>query len=247
MKLLLGKAGFSIAGLAVRLVRKWSAPMIRLILILLCLAAPAAAQTAPSPAEIAGYTGLFRAAHEGNASEIRHLIAAGADVNARDRRQRTPTIVAAFASRAKALKALADGGADMNAQDDVGYDVVTIAAVAGDADLMQLALDLGNRPDLIHTNWDGTALIAASELGHAEVVRRLVAAGSPLDHVNNLGWTALLEAVILGDGGPAHQETVRILVDGGADRSIADRDGLTPLDHARARGFAEIVSILAES
>lgn len=220
--------------------------MLRLILTLLLLAAPAAAQTAPSPAEIAAYTGLHRAAHDGDAGAIRHLIAEGADVNARDRRRRTPSIVAAFRSQDAALKALAEGGADMNAQDEVGYDVVTIAAVAGDAELMSLALDLGNRPDLIHTNWDGTALIAASELGHAEVVRRLVAAGSPLDHVNNLGWTALLEAVILGDGGPAHQDTVRILVQGGADRTIADRDGLTPLDHAKARGFTEIVSILAE-
>lgn len=221
--------------------------MFRLILALFLLAAPAAAQTAPSPAEIAAYTGLHRAAHDGDVAAIRRLIAEGADVNARDRRRRTATIVAAFASQAAALKALAEGGADMNAQDEVGYDVVTIAAVAGDADLMSLALDLGNRPDHIHTNWDGTALIAASELGHAEVVRRLVAAGSPLDHVNNLGWTALLEAVILGDGGPAHQETVRILVEGGADRTIADRDGLTPLDHAKARGFTKIVSVLAEN
>lgn len=213
--------------------------MFRLILALFLLAAPASAQTAPSPAEIAAYSGLHRAAHVGDVAAIRRLIAEGTDLNARDRRRRTATIVAAFASQAKALKALAEGGADMNAQDEVGYDVVTIAAVAGDADLMSLALDLGNRPDLIHTNWDGTALIAASELGHTDVVRRLVAAGSP--------WTALLEAVILGDGGPAHQETVRILVDGGADRTIADRDGLTPLDHARARGFTEIVSILAEN
>ncbi|HQU68176.1 MAG TPA: ankyrin repeat domain-containing protein [Albidovulum sp.] len=221
--------------------------MFRLILAFLLLAAPAAAQTAPSAAEIAAYTGLHRAAYDGDAGAIRQLIAEGADVNARDRRRRTPSIVAAFRSQDAALKSLAEGGADMNAQDEVGYDVVTIAAVAGDADLMSLALDLGNRPDLIHTNWDGTALIAASELGHVEVVRRLVAAGSPLDHVNNLGWTALLEAVILGDGGPAHQETVRILVEGGADRTIADRDGLTPMDHAKARGFKEIMSILAES
>lgn len=221
--------------------------MIRLILALLVLATPAAAQTAPSAAETAAYAGLHRAAQDGDVGAIRRLIAEGADVNARDRRRRTPTIVAAFRSDAAALKALAEGGADMNAQDWQGYDVVTIAAVAGDADVMQLALDLGNRPDLIHTNWDGTALIAASELGHVEVVRRLVAAGSPLDHINNLGWTALLEAVILGDGDPAHQETVRILAEAGANRSIADREGLTPIDHARARGFAEIVSILAEN
>lgn len=153
-------------------------------------------------------------------------------------------VLAAFASADAALKALAEGGADMNAQDWQGYDVVPIAAVAGDVELMSLALGLGNRPDLIHTNWDGTALIAASEFGHAEVMRRLTAAGAPLDHVNNPGWTALLEAVMLGDGGPDHQATVRALVSAGADATIADRDGKTPKDHAGARGFAKILESL---
>lgn len=219
--------------------------MIRLLVALVLLAAaPASAQVAPSSADIAGYRGLHRAALDNDAAAVRRLMAEGAEVNVRDRRRRTPTILAAFASADEALRALAEGGADMNAQDWQGYDVVTIAAVAGDADLMSLALDLGNRPDLIHTNWDGTALIAASELGHAEVVRRLIAAGAPLDHVNNLGWTALLEAVILGDGGPDHQATVRALVAAGADATVADRDGKTPRDHASARGFAAILAIL---
>lgn len=219
--------------------------MLRLAAALwLLLATAAAAQQAPTPAEIAAYTGLHRAAMQDDAAAIRRLIGEGAEVDARDRRRRTATIIAAFASADAALKALAEGGADMNAQDRQGYDAVTIAAVAGDVDLMSLALALGNRPDLIHTNWDGTALIAASELGHAEIVRRLIAAGSPLDHVNNLGWTALLEAVILGDGGPGHQDTVRALIDGGADATIPDRDGRTARDHARSRGFSEILAIL---
>ena len=85
---------------------------------------------------------------------------------------------------------------------------------------------------------------AAAHLGHVEVVRRLIAAGAPLDHVNNLGWTALMEAVVLGDGGPNHRQVVRLLVEAGADRSIADRDGVTPLAHARARGYTEIASLL---
>ncbi|SPH23631.1 hypothetical protein DEA8626_02697 [Defluviimonas aquaemixtae] len=218
--------------------------MLRLALALWLFAAPGIAQTAPSAADIAGYSGLHRAAYEGNVAEIVRLVAAGADVNARDRRRRTPTIVAAFASNDDALRALAEAGADMNAQDEVGYDVVTIAAVANDADLMSLAIGFGNRPDLIHTNWDGTALIAASELGNHDVVRRLIEAGSPLDHVNNLGWTALIEAVVLGDGGPDHQKTVRYLIAAGADPDIADREGVTPLAHAEARGFAEIARLI---
>lgn len=91
------------------------------------------------------------------------------------------------------------------------------------------------------------ALIAGAHLGHHEVVRRLIAGGAPLDHVNNLGWTALIEPMILGDGGPDRIETVRALVEAGADRTIADRDGVTPLQHAEARGHEVIAAILRAS
>lgn len=214
------------------------------VVLWLAAAGPLLAQQAPSSAEIAAYDGLFRAAHLGQADEIARLAGAGGDVNARDGHGRTPALVAAFASQDAALKALADAGADMNSQDEVGYDAVTIAAVAGDSDFMSLALRLGNRSDLIHTNWDGTALIAASELGHDEVVRRLIGAGAPLDHVNNLGWTALIEAIVLGDGGERHVATVEALVKGGADITIPDREGKTPLRLAEERGYARIISIL---
>jgi len=55
----------------------------------------------------------------------------------------------------------------------------------------------------------GTALIAAAHLRHDGVIRELIRAGARLDHINNLGWTALIEAVILGGGGPRHVETMR--------------------------------------
>ncbi|AXI46952.1 hypothetical protein C1J03_13535 [Sulfitobacter sp. SK012] len=202
------------------------------------------AQTAPSASDITSYTGLHLAAHEGDVDEINRLIAAGADVDIRDRSQRTPAHVAAFASHDDALTALANGGADMNALENRVYDVLTIAAVADDPEMVSLAMELGNAPDLITSVYDGTALIAAAHLGHHDVVARLVAGGAPLDHINNLAWTALIEAVVLGDGGSDHIRTVLILVDAGADKSIGDRDGVTPLQHAISRGYAEMVEML---
>lgn len=187
---------------------------------------------------------LHRAAGQGDVAEIRRLAATGAALDRRDAHGRTPAHVAAFASQDEALRALAAAGADMNALEAQAYDVVTIAAVADDPGLMSLAIALGNDPGLTTSPWRGTALIAAAHLGYVEVVRRLIAAGAPLDHVNNLGWTALMEAVVLGDGGPDHRQVVRLLLEAGADRSVADRDGVTPLDHARARGYAEIARLL---
>jgi ankyrin repeat protein len=215
-----------------------------LLLAMTVIGGFAHAQTAPSASDIASYSGLHLAAHEGDVDEINRLLAAGADVDIHDRSQRTPAHVAAFASQDDALIALANGGADMNALENRSYDVLTIAAVADDPEMVSLAMELGNAPDLITSVYEGTALIAAAHLGHHDVVARLVAGGAPLDHINNLAWTALIEAVVLGDGGPDHIKTVQILVDAGADRLIADRDGVTPLQHATSRGYAKMVKIL---
>lgn len=211
------------------------------------LSAPALAQTPPSVAEISHYSGLFEAAHQGDVDAIRGLAAAGADLEARDGNGRTAVHVAAFASQDDALAALADAGADMNALDADRYDAVTIAAVADDPELMSLAITLGNNPGLMTSPYDGTALIAAAHLGHAEVVRRLIAAGAPLDHVNNLGWTALIEAIVLGDGSISYVLIVQALLDAGADPRLADRLGVLPVDMAQSRGYVEIADRIRQA
>jgi uncharacterized protein len=193
------------------------------------LESPAAAQVKPSTAEVRAYRGLHAAAAAGDTARIRRLLAAKADPNARDERGRTPAHVAAHFRRRSALRLLLRGGTDANALDDDRYDVVTIAGVANDPETIRVALANGARATNITSIYDGTALIAAAHLGHVEVVRTLVQAGAPLDHVNNLGWTALIEAVILGDGGRRHTEVVRILVNANADTTIADRGGQTRL------------------
>ncbi len=215
-----------------------------LIVTLIGLANTAVAQTAPSEREIRGYDGLLLAAHEGNVEAIHQFVAEGADVNIRDTRGRTPIHVAAFASEDDALRALAEAGADMNALEGQAYDAVTIAAVANDAELMSLAIALGNDPGLITSPYEGTALIAAAHLGHVDVVKRLINAGAPLDHINNLHWTAVMEAVVLGDGGPDHLAVLDALLGAGADRSLSDRQGLTPLDHAVRNGYREMADRL---
>jgi ankyrin repeat protein len=206
--------------------------------------APAAAQTPPTAAEVAQYGGLHAAAWQGDAARIAQLLAAGADPNRRDGHGRTPLHVATFARQRLAVRALAQAGADLGALENDRYDAVTIAAVADDEDTLRTLLSSGASAKLITSRYDGTALIAAAHLGHDGVVRLLIEAGAPLDHVNNLHWTALIEAIVLGQGGPRHLATLRLLVQAGANTQLADREGRTPLALARSRGYEPMVAIL---
>lgn len=204
----------------------------------------AMAQTPPSASQIAKYEGLHKAAHFNDLDAISRLIKTKADLNARDGNGRTPAHVAGFASNEEALQLLAKAGADMNLLDNNLYDVVTIAAVADDPKMLSVAIEAGNRADLTTSIYDGTALIAAAHLGHDEVVRRLTKAGAPLDHINNLHWTALIESVVLGNGGERHVKTARALVEAGADITIGDRNGITALEHAQNRGYDAMIKII---
>lgn len=213
--------------------------------LLIGMVASAAAQVPPSAAELAAYRGLHAAAARGDVVEIEKRIAAGEPKDATDARGRTPLHVAAFQRQHAAARALLRLGADANRQEIDRYDIITIAAVANDVPMLKLAIEGGGNPKAITSRYDGTALIAAAHLGHAEIVRVLVGAKAPLDHVNNLGWTALMESILLGDGGVSHTETLNALVQAGANVNIPDRNGMTPLAHAKARGYAQMEKILA--
>ncbi|MFB7892159.1 ankyrin repeat domain-containing protein [Microbacterium sp. NPDC056044] len=144
--------------------------------------------------------------------------------------------------RARALDLIAQG-ADVNARDRRLDSVLLFAGANGMDDVVIAALEAGG--DLTVTNrFGGIALIPASERGHVSTVRLLIDAGSNLDHVNNLGWTALHEAIVLGDGGARHLEIVRMLLDAGANPRLPDGDGVPPRELARREGYEEIVGAL---
>ncbi|KRC09992.1 hypothetical protein ASE11_21790 [Hydrogenophaga sp. Root209] len=220
------------------------------LLLVLALAfngATAQAQVAPSATEAATYTGMHAAALQDDAAKIARVVAGGAAVNATDTHGRTPLHVATFARQRDAIAALVKAGADINRLENDRYDAVTIASVADDEETLRVLLRLGASAKQTTSRYDGTALIAAAHLGHDGVVRQLIAAGAPLDHVNNLHWTAAIEAVVLGDGGPRHQATLKALIDAGANLQLADRHGQTPLALARSRGYSAMVLMLEKA
>jgi ankyrin repeat protein len=215
-----------------------------LVAVLALCAAAASAQVGPRPDEVAAFGPLHTAAHRGDLAAIKRALAQGAPVNGRDGHGRTPLHVATFARQRGAIRALAAAGADLGLLENDRYDAVTIASVADDEATLRVLLALGASAKLVTSRYDGTALIAAAHLGHDGVVRQLIAAGAPLDHVNNLHWTAVIESIVLGDGGTRHQATLRALIDAKANLQLADRSGRTPLTLARERGYPAMERML---
>lgn len=188
-------------------------------------------------------TALLRAAEAGDADAVAVALRAGADIETRDSHARTALLVAATYDHVEVAEVLVAMGADPDALDDRHDTPWLVTGVTGSVRMLETLLPAN--PDFtIRNRFGGLSPIPASELGHVEYVRRVVRTPVDLDHVNDLGWTAMLEAVILGDGGADHQEIVRILLAAGADPGIGDRDGVTPLQHAERSGYDEIVEIL---
>ncbi|MFC5653128.1 ankyrin repeat domain-containing protein [Paenibacillus solisilvae] len=187
---------------------------------------------------------LFRAAEAGKTEEVLQLIAQGADINERDSRGRTPLMAAVHGNKPAAVQAIINAGADINLQDNRQDNPLLYAGAEGLLEILQILIRAG-ADTRITNRFGGTALIPAADRGHVDNIRVLLEQSDvDIDHINNLGWTALLEAVLLGNGGTKHQEIVSLLLKHGADRNIADYDGTTPLKHAQQRGFREIENLL---
>ncbi|RFU84218.1 ankyrin repeat domain-containing protein [Streptomyces triticagri] len=208
--------------------------------------APPADRSGADKGDPAASRDLLEAARTGDADAVREAIERGADLETRDDRRRTPLLLAATGDHIEAAEALVAAGADPDARDRQQDTPWLVTGVTGS---VRMARTLAKAdPDYGLVNrYGGVSLIPAGERGHVDYIREVTTNPDmdvDVDHVNNLGWTALLEAVILGDGGKDHQESVRLLVDGGADTSIADGSGTTALEHAEERGYREIARTL---
>ncbi|MGV9773499.1 ankyrin repeat domain-containing protein [Streptosporangium sp. NPDC003464] len=186
---------------------------------------------------------LLAGAARGDAAEVRDALQSGADVEARDGQRRTALLLASAADHVEVAEVLVAAGADPDAADLKHDTPWLVTGVTGSVAMLRALLPAG--PDLtVRNRYGGVSLIPACERGHVDYVREVLKTGIKVDHVNDLGWTGLLEAVILGDGGAPYQEIVGLLIAAGADVDLADRDGVTPLAHAVAKGQHEVAALL---
>ncbi|WMX53845.1 ankyrin repeat domain-containing protein [Peribacillus sp. R9-11] len=189
---------------------------------------------------------LIQAAERKETETISRLIEVGADINTQDSEGRTATMIATYNNDVETAKILITAGADVNIQDDMKNNPFLYAGAEGYLEILKLTINAGVDPKITN-RYGGTALIPASEHGYVNVIKELLTnTDIDINHANNLGWTALMEAIILSNGDEKQQQTVQLLIDHGADVNIADHNNVTPLQHAREKGFKEIEQILTK-
>lgn len=195
--------------------------------------------------DTAQVTLFLQAAEHGDSRALADGLARGVNVNACDRRGRTAITIASLHRHYACVSLLIAAGADIDQQDQTCLNPFLISCLNNDLRLLRLLLPAS--PDLTRvTRFGGVGLTPACEKGHVAIVRELLTATRiNVNHTNFLGWTPLLEAIVLNDGGAGQQEIVQLLLAHGADPQLTDKYGKTPLTLAREKGYHEIAALLA--
>lgn len=189
---------------------------------------------------------LVEASERGDIETVKVLLDKGTYIHSQDGKGRCAIVAAAYGNQLEAADLLIAAGADVNMKDDTiqsAFLVSTMAGPDGYLEFMKKTLKAG--ADVHCTDSDnGTGLIRASDRGHVEIVRELLRTDIRVNHVNRIGWTALHEAVILSNDDERHVEIIKMLIAAGADVNLHDKDGITPLGHAKNKGFTNICKVL---
>ncbi|MET6995920.1 ankyrin repeat domain-containing protein [Chitinophaga defluvii] len=192
-------------------------------------------------------SGIFAAIQKNDTAAIRQWINQGNNLEVRNDKGETPLMAATYNNNIPVAQMLIAARADVNAQDHMQNSPFLYAGASGYLDILKLCMKAGARYD-VYNRYGGTALIPACERGHVAIVAELLKDKTfPIDHINKLGWTGMLEAIILSDGNNKQVQIVQMLIDAGSNVNIADKDGVTPLAHARNRKFSHMVGILEKA
>lgn len=186
---------------------------------------------------------MLDAAQRGDTAGVEGLIASGAPIDQANASGQTPLLLAVQNNHLAVATRLIDAGATINAQASNQDTPWLLAGALGRTAMLRHMLPKG--PDFgVRNRFGGNALIPACERAHVDTVAFLVTTPIDVNHINNLGWTCLLEIVILGDGGPRHVEVTKLVLAAGANPNIADKDGVSPLQHARRRDQREVAALI---
>ncbi|MEQ4670292.1 MULTISPECIES: ankyrin repeat domain-containing protein [Providencia] len=187
---------------------------------------------------------FLSAAEQGNLDILKSCLEKGVDINITNRQGRTAIVNASLNKHYECVKFLINAGADINKQDQTCFNPFLLSCLNNDLTLLRIVLPAKPNLDLL-TRFGGVGITPASEKGHVEIVRELLEKTEiNVNHTNFVGWTPLLEAIVLNDGGEKQQQIVKLLLDHGANPHMTDKYGKKPLELAREKGYHEIAELL---
>ena len=175
-------------------------------------------------------TPLADAAEQQDATAMRALLDAGADVQAAQQDGMTALHWAAYHDDVSAAKLLVKAGADAGAETRYGVQPLSLACLNGNAEMVKLLLEAGADPEATLAGGE-TALMTASRTGRPGAVQALLARGADVNAKDRRGQTALMWAA--ADG---HREVVDLHLAAGADFRTPLASGFTPLLFAVREG-----------
>jgi ankyrin repeat protein len=195
-----------------------------------------AAPPEPSGTEVAGGKAtkaplgeeLLEAARKGDPAEVRAMVSAGMDADARGRDGKTALMLASEAGRASVVQALLESGANPNIQIPGGGTTLALAARNNQREAVRLLLQAGANPKLK----DAHGVTPLMETVDANIIRALIRAGADVKAVDDKGLSALLRVVAAESSrapSVARVEAVQSLLTAGADVRGRDREGRTAL------------------
>ncbi|MEQ4653669.1 ankyrin repeat domain-containing protein [Providencia rettgeri] len=187
---------------------------------------------------------FLTAAEKGQLEILKSCLEKGVDINTTNRQGRTAIVNASLNKHYECVSFLINAGADINKQDQTCFNPFLLSCLNDDLTLLRIVLPAKPNLDLL-TRFGGVGITPASEKGHVEIVRELLEKTEiNVNHTNFVGWTPLLEAIVLNDGGEKQQQIVKLLLDHGANPHMTDKYGKKPLELAREKGYNEIAELL---
>ncbi len=167
------------------------------------------------------------------------------NINEVNQQNESALLIATHNNFVEIAKVLIDHGADVNQQDNIQDSPYLYAGAQGKTEILAYMLKNSQPNQQIYNRFGGNTIIPAAEKGHLDTVKLLLEDGTvDINHQNNYGYTALIEAIALTDGSKVYQDIVAELLKYGADKNLKDNYGKTATDYARELGYGNILKML---
>lgn len=185
-----------------------------------------------------GAEALAMAYFEGEAEVAARLVAAGADLDMRDSKDRTPLLRAVEEGRQGMVRSIIAHGGDLESVQRTGETMLMVACRHGESEIVKALIRAG--ADVEARDNDGwTPLMFALRSASHEIALTLLRRGADVEAMSDLGWTPLMLAAT--DGRP---DFVRLLLESGADASRRTAMQPPPLVRAVQFGHHEAARLL---